>query len=257
MRVMSVPQNHARRGRRRHRCCLRLPWMSRYGIGLLGVARRAGGLDGHVRDAWRARAPPGRFAHRSRRSRRSRGPAEVIDDQLEVADAAAATCADLREEARRHQRDRAARRAPPPATASRWSRPSATCSGAAAGNTKRRPSIPGRCFQRVDQRAALGLVEREVAEDRQPVGMLARGLDRQLVGVRVPRGRRGGSPPHRRRPRPSPSGGRPSGRRATCRWLGLVGLPLLQMWTCASTISMTCSSARPSSRVDDALPGPD
>src|SRR6266545_900947 len=40
---------------------------------------------------------------------------------------------------------------------------------------------------RVDQRAALGLVEGEVAEDREPVGMRARGLHAELVRVRIPR----------------------------------------------------------------------
>ena len=48
-----------------------------------------------------------------------------------------------------------------------------------------RPLLPA-----VDQPAALGLVEREVAEDRQAVGMLACRLDRQLVGVRIPGRRR-------------------------------------------------------------------
>src|SRR5262249_53463388 len=40
---------------------------------------------------------------------------------------------------------------------------------------------------RVDQRAALRLVEGEVAEDREPVGMRARSLHAQLVRVRIPR----------------------------------------------------------------------
>src|SRR5439155_8161563 len=40
---------------------------------------------------------------------------------------------------------------------------------------------------RVDQRAALGLVEGEVAEDREPVGMRPRGLHAELVRVRIPR----------------------------------------------------------------------
>src|SRR4029077_11876755 len=40
---------------------------------------------------------------------------------------------------------------------------------------------------RVDQRAALALVEGEVAEDCEPVGMCARGLHAQLVRVRIPR----------------------------------------------------------------------
>src|SRR5207253_9704938 len=39
----------------------------------------------------------------------------------------------------------------------------------------------------VDQRAALGLVEGEVAEDREPVGMRAHGLHAELVRVRIPR----------------------------------------------------------------------
>src|SRR5262249_36933136 len=39
---------------------------------------------------------------------------------------------------------------------------------------------------RVDQRATLGLVEGEVAEDREPVGMRAHGLDAELVRVRIP-----------------------------------------------------------------------
>src|SRR5262249_52157077 len=40
---------------------------------------------------------------------------------------------------------------------------------------------------RVDQVAALRLVEGEVAEDREPVGMRARSLHAQLVRVRIPR----------------------------------------------------------------------
>src|SRR5262249_56004621 len=35
--------------------------------------------------------------------------------------------------------------------------------------------------------AALGVVEGEVAEDREPVGMRAHGLDAKLVRVRIPR----------------------------------------------------------------------
>ena len=44
-------------------------------------------------------------------------------------------------------------------------------------------------LQAVDRRAALGLVEREVAEDGETVGVPARRLDRQCVGIRVPPGR--------------------------------------------------------------------
>src|SRR5262249_10150389 len=40
---------------------------------------------------------------------------------------------------------------------------------------------------RVDQRAALGLVESEVAEDREPVGVRSHGLHAELVRVRIPR----------------------------------------------------------------------
>src|SRR5437016_12489893 len=40
---------------------------------------------------------------------------------------------------------------------------------------------------RVDQRAALRPVEGEIAEDREPVGMCARGLHAELVRVRIPR----------------------------------------------------------------------
>ena len=51
----------------------------------------------------------------------------MIEDQLEVR-MPLRDLADLGKEVRRHQGDRAGRHAPPPATASQWSRPSATCS---------------------------------------------------------------------------------------------------------------------------------
>src|SRR6185369_1702267 len=44
---------------------------------------------------------------------------------------------------------------------------------------------------RIDQRPALGLVEGKVAEDREPVGMRARGLHAELVCLRIPRRVRG------------------------------------------------------------------
>ena len=45
---------------------------------------------------------------------------------------------------------------------------------------------PGPALPAIDQRAALRAIEWEVPQDREPVGMLARGLDRQLVGIGVP-----------------------------------------------------------------------
>ena len=51
------------------------------------------------------------------------------------------------------------------------------------------PLHPGPALETVDQRPALRLVEREVTEDREPVGMLTRGLDRERVGVGIPPGR--------------------------------------------------------------------
>ena len=47
------------------------------------------------------------------------------------------------------------------------------------------PGLP-----RLDQRTALRAIEREVAEDRQPIGVLARRLDGELIGIRIPRRRR-------------------------------------------------------------------
>src|SRR5262245_19523385 len=38
----------------------------------------------------------------------------------------------------------------------------------------------------VNQRAALRAIEGEVSQDREPIGMLARRFDRQLVGIGVP-----------------------------------------------------------------------
>jgi hypothetical protein len=51
------------------------------------------------------------------------------------------------------------------------------------------PPHPGPALPAVDQRAALRPIERKVAQDRQPVRMLARCLDGQLVRARIPRGR--------------------------------------------------------------------
>jgi hypothetical protein len=47
-----------------------------------------------------------------------------------------------------------------------------------------RPVLPT-----INQRAALRAIKGEVPQDREPIGMLACGLDRQLVGIRVPSGR--------------------------------------------------------------------
>ena len=44
-----------------------------------------------------------------------------------------------------------------------------------------RPILPA-----IKQRAALRAIEGEVPQDREPGGMLARGLHRQLVGIGVP-----------------------------------------------------------------------
>src|SRR5262245_15593256 len=43
------------------------------------------------------------------------------------------------------------------------------------------PALPA-----IDQRAALRAIEGEVPQDREPIGMLARRLDRQLTRIRVP-----------------------------------------------------------------------
>src|SRR5205823_14768743 len=57
---------------------------------------------------------------------------------------------------------------------------------------------PRALLPRLHQGTTLGLVEREVAEDCEPIGVLARGLDGQLVCVRIPRcvwGEQGGIDP--------------------------------------------------------------
>ena len=59
------------------------------------------------------------------------------------------------------------------------------CSGSM--KVKRQAEHPRALLPRIHQRATLGLVEREVAEDRELVGVLAGGLDAELVRVRVPR----------------------------------------------------------------------
>src|SRR3954451_19350080 len=46
---------------------------------------------------------------------------------------------------------------------------------------------PGTLLPRIHERATLGLVEREVAEDRELLGMLAGRFDAELVRVRIPR----------------------------------------------------------------------
>ena len=51
---------------------------------------------------------------------------------------------------------------------------------------KAQPEHPRPAFPAVDQAAALRPVEREIAENREPVGMLARGLDRERVGIGIP-----------------------------------------------------------------------
>src|SRR5947199_199374 len=156
------------------------------GIGLARVARRAGGLDGHVRVLRQrehvAEIAPGRVVLRVRRS------PEVIDDQLECR-MLHGDLGDLRQEIGGEQRHRDSR---------------ALCRGRhPVDGAVGRPRLLVRLQEReaqaehartllpaVDQRAALRLVERKVPEDREPVGMLARRLDGQLVGVRVPFRRR-------------------------------------------------------------------
>src|SRR5262245_35589201 len=50
------------------------------------------------------------------------------------------------------------------------------------------PLHPGPALQAIDESATLGLVEGKVAQNREPVGMLARGLDSECVRVGVPAG---------------------------------------------------------------------
>ena len=93
---------------------------------------------------------------------------------------------DLRQKVRRHHRDRQAgplRCGPQPVDGTvRRPRLLLRPDEGEAASEHSRALLP-----RVDQRAALGLVEGEVAEDREPVGMRAHGLDAELVRVRIPR----------------------------------------------------------------------
>src|SRR5712664_3099586 len=153
-------------------------------VRLIGVARRAGRLHRDVgifreREYLRQIRPP------LTRARVPPRATEVIEDQLEVR-VSLGDLADLRQKARRHHRDRQAGplccRPQPVDGAVRRPRALLRPDEGEAAAEHARALLP-----RVDQRAALGLVEGEVAEDREPVGMRAHGLRAELVRVRIPR----------------------------------------------------------------------
>ncbi len=110
------------------------------------------------------------------------------------------------------------------------------------------PSMPGSALPSVDLRPALRTIQGQPSQDREPIGMLARGLDGDLAGAADP-SRAGGSPRRRRRRRPSPRGARPSrrttsggGAEGACRcprcgparrrsaWRGLLGAARMHAW---------------------------
>src|SRR5262244_2699592 len=153
-------------------------------VGLIGVARRARRLHRDVgifrerEHVWQIRPPLARARVPPRAT-------EVIEDQLEVR-VPPGDLGDLRQKVCRHHRDRQAgalggRPEPVDGAVGRpllLLRPN---EGEAASEHSRA------LLPRVDQRAALWLVEGEVAEDREAVGMRAHGLDAELVRVRIPR----------------------------------------------------------------------
>src|SRR6266566_2929335 len=139
-------------------------------VRLIGVARRAGGLHGDVgilreRQHLREIRPP------LWQGRGSPGPAEMIEDQLEVR-MPLCHLGDFRKETRGHQRDgqaRTLRRRPEPIDgpvrqprALRWF-------------MEREPQAehPRALLPRIHEPATLWLVEREAAEDHELVGVLA------------------------------------------------------------------------------------
>src|SRR5437870_13419056 len=153
-------------------------------VGLIGVARRAGRLHRDV-GIFREREHVRQIRPTLTRARVTPRATEVIEDQLEVW-VPLGNLGDLRQKVRRHHRDRQAgplRRRPQPVDGA-VRRPLALLrpdeSEAAAEHS--RALLP-----RVDQRAALRLVEGEVAEDREPVGMRAHGLYAEPDRVRIPR----------------------------------------------------------------------
>src|SRR5881396_1816543 len=153
-------------------------------VRLIGVARRAGRLHRDV-GIFREREHVRQIRPPLTRARVPPRATEVIEDQLEVW-VPLGDLADLRQKVRRHHRDRQAGPLccrPQPVDRA-VCRPLALLrpdEGEATAEHSRA------LLPRVDQRAALRLVEGEVAEDREPVGMRAHGLYAELVRVRIPR----------------------------------------------------------------------
>src|SRR5947199_5714674 len=153
-------------------------------VGLIGVARRAGRLHRDV-GIFREREHVRQIRPTLTRARVPPRASEVIEDQLEVW-VPPGDLGDLRQKVRRHHRDRQAgplccRPQPVDRTVRRPLALLRPDEGEATSEHSRA------LLPRVDQRAALRLVEGEVAEDREPVGMRAHGLDAELVRVWIPR----------------------------------------------------------------------
>src|SRR3989442_6849661 len=156
-------------------------------IGLARVARRSRRLDGDVR-MLREREHVGQGRPRRAVLHRGRRSSEVIDDQPEPR-MSLRDLADLREEAGCEQRDGK------PGALGRRPQPVDRAVGRPRllmrlQEGEAQAQHPGPALPAVDQAATLGPIEREISQDREPVGMLAVRLDRLLVGVRIPRGRR-------------------------------------------------------------------